>query len=127
VAGKNVGRVWSFRDVTLARRTEEVLREETRVLELLNRTGTALSLKLYLPTLVQAVTDAATLLSGAAFGAFFYKTADDESGALTFCARSGAYREDFVGLLPPRAAPLLGPMLRGESAIRCDDVLTDAR
>jgi signal transduction histidine kinase/ActR/RegA family two-component response regulator/PAS domain-containing protein len=127
VAGKKVGRVWSFRDVRAPRRTEEVLREETRVLELLNRTGTALSSKLDLPSIVQAATDAATELSGAAFGAFFYKTADDESDALTFSARSGARREDVDGFLPPRAASFLGPILRGERAIRCDDVLTDAR
>ena len=51
---------------------EEALREETRILELLNETGKILASKLDLQTLVQAVTDAATQLSGAQFGAFFY-------------------------------------------------------
>ena len=36
---RNVGRVWSFRDITASRRAQEALRDETRILELLNRTG----------------------------------------------------------------------------------------
>ena len=71
---RNIGRVWCFRDITESRRSEEMLRDESRVLELLNRTGTMLSSKLDLQALVQAVTDAATELSGAKFGAFFYNT-----------------------------------------------------
>ena len=64
--------VWSFRDITRRKRAEEALRDETRILELLNQTGTTLASKLDLQALVQAVTDAATQLSGAQFGAFFY-------------------------------------------------------
>ena len=74
IEGRNIGRVWSFRDITERRRSEERLRDESRVLELLNRTGTMLSSTFDLQTLVQAVTDAATELSGAKFGAFFYNT-----------------------------------------------------
>ena len=43
IEGRNIGRVWSFRDITERRRSEERLRDESRVLELLNRTGTMLS------------------------------------------------------------------------------------
>ena len=41
----HVGRVWSFRDITERRRAEEALRDETRMLELLNETGTALAVE----------------------------------------------------------------------------------
>jgi len=38
VEGRKAGRVWSFRDISERRRAEEALRDETRVLELLNKT-----------------------------------------------------------------------------------------
>jgi hypothetical protein len=70
--GKMVGRVWSYSDVTDRRRAEEAAREEARVLDLLNRTGAAISSTLELDALLQKVTDAARELSDAEFGAFFY-------------------------------------------------------
>src|SRR5262249_23659696 len=63
-------------DVTEQRRAEEALRDETRILELLNDTGSAIAAQLDLGTLVQIVTDAATKLCGAKFGAFFYNVID---------------------------------------------------
>jgi len=122
-----VGRVWSFRDITDSRRTEEALRDESRILELLNRTGTTLSAKLDLETLVQAVTDAATELSGAKFGAFFYNTTDTNGDAFMLYTLSGARREDFDGFGQPRATALFGPTFRGEGTIRSEDVLKDSR
>jgi signal transduction histidine kinase/ActR/RegA family two-component response regulator len=126
VDGRNVGRVWSFRDITLNRRAEEALREETRILELLNRTGTLLSSKLDLRGVVQAVTDAATELSGARFGAFFYNVSEDGDSYLLYTL-SGARREDFEQFGQPRATALFGPTFRGEGPIRCADVRADPR
>ena len=54
------------RDVTRLKAAEEALREETRTLELLNETGTLLAGQLELERVLQAVTDAATDVSGAA-------------------------------------------------------------
>jgi GAF domain-containing protein len=51
-------------------RTSEQLEEEARILELLNRAGTAFASSLELEHIVQAVTDAGRELSGAEFGAF---------------------------------------------------------
>jgi signal transduction histidine kinase/ActR/RegA family two-component response regulator/PAS domain-containing protein len=121
------GRVWSFRDITDRRRVEEALREETRVLELLNTTGSAIASQLDLQQLVQAVTDSATQLSGAQFGAFFYNTQDENGDALLLYTLSGAPREAFDKFGHPRATPLFGPTFRGEPVIRCDDVLADPR
>ena len=123
---RNVGRVWSFRDITQNRRTEEALREETRVLELLNRTGTMLSSKLDLHAVVQAVTDAGTELSGARFGAFFYNVSE-HGDADQLYTLSGARREDFERFGQPRATALFGATFRGEGPIRCADVLADPR
>ncbi|MDN2709452.1 ATP-binding protein [Janthinobacterium sp. SUN118] len=59
-------------DVDQVKRAQEALRDETRVLELLNNTGAALAGTLDLPALLQETVDAATHISGARFGAFYY-------------------------------------------------------
>jgi PAS domain S-box-containing protein len=127
VEGREVGRVWSFRDVTARKRTEEALRDETRILEILNQTGAALASELDLQALVQTVTDAATQLTGAQFGAFFYNTTDENGDAYMLYSLSGAPREAFQHFGHPRATALFGPTFRGEAPIRLDDVLTDPR
>jgi len=124
---RNVGRVWSFRDITERRRVEEALREESHVLEVLNRTGSALASQLDLQALVQAATDAATQLSGAKFGAFFYNVSDAKGDSFLLYALSGAPRSAFDKFGQPRATALFGPTFRGEGTVRCDDVLQDPR
>jgi signal transduction histidine kinase/CheY-like chemotaxis protein len=106
---------------------KEALLAETRVLELLNETGRTIASQLELPLLVQAVTDAATQLVGAQFGAFFYNTTDEHGEAFLLFTLSGAPREAFEGFGNPRATALFGPTFRGEPPIRIDDVLTDPR
>ena len=68
------------RDVTRLKVAEEALREETRTLEVLNTTGTLLAGQLELERVLQAVTDAATDVTGAGFGAFFYNAATNDDG-----------------------------------------------
>ena len=79
-------------DVTQRKLAEEKLRDESRILELLNSTGMVLTSNLDLQTLVQAVTDAATELSGAKFGAFFYKVPDENGNSYLLYSLSGAAR-----------------------------------
>lgn len=123
VDGREVGRVWSFRDITARRRTEEALRDETRILEILNRTGATLASELDVQVLLQTVTDAATQLCGAQFGAFFYNSTDGHDDAYRLYALSGAPRGAFVDFGHPLATPLFGPASNGEAPIRLDDVL----
>ncbi|WP_437809511.1 ATP-binding protein [Sorangium sp. So ce1078] len=123
----DVGRVWSLRDITERRRAEEALRDETRILELLNRTGNVIASTLDVQTLLQSITDAATQLSGAEFGAFFYNMRDTTGDAFQLYTLSGAPREAFERFGLPRATPLFGPTFRGEGSIRSDDILLDAR
>ncbi|MGV3569720.1 MAG: ATP-binding protein [Ramlibacter sp.] len=103
------------------------LREEARLLEILNRTGAALAGELDLQVLLQRVTDAATELTGARFGAFFYNGVDARGDALLLYTLSGAAREEFESLGHPRPTALFGPTFRGEPPIRIDDVMVDAR
>ena len=114
-------------DITARKEVEAALREETRILELLNETGTLLASNLNLQALVQAVTDAATNLSGAEFGAFFHNTSGGSGDAYVLYTLSGAPREAFDRFGHPRATALFGPTFRGESPIRIHDVLQDSR
>jgi PAS domain S-box-containing protein len=114
-------------DITERKQAEQALREDARILEFLNKTGATLASKLELQEIVQAVTDAATQISGAQFGAFFYNQTDADGDVLTLYTLSGAPREAFEKFGHPRATALFGPTFRGEDPIRCDDVLQDPR
>jgi PAS domain S-box-containing protein len=114
-------------DVDQVRRIRHALEEETRTLELLNRSGAALSSNLDLQALLQSVTDSATQLSGAQFGAFFYNIVDANGEAFQLYTLSGAPREAFEKFGHPRATPVFGPTFRGEGVIRSDDITRDPR
>ena len=127
VEGRKAGRVFSFRDISERLRAERALLDETRALELLNRTGTLLAAELDLRSLLQAVTDAATQVTGATLGAFFYNVHDAAGDSYGLYTLSGAPREAFEKFGQPRATLLFEPTFRGERAMRIDDVLQDPR
>ena len=114
-------------DVDQVRRVQEALRDETRILELLNSIGHTLSSNLDLNTLVQTLTDGATQIVGAAFGAFFYNVVDDNGETLTLYTLSGLPPTAFAGFAMPRNTALFNPTYRGQAVVRCDDVTRDAR
>lgn len=113
-------------DVDHVRRIRQALEDETRVLDLLNRTGQALGSTLELEALLQTITDAATELSGAQFGAFFYNVVEERGEGFRLVTLSGLPRSAFP-FDQPRATALFGPTFRGEAVIRCDDVTRDSR
>jgi GAF domain-containing protein len=96
--------------------------EHARMLETLQHVGHALAGELNLERIIQTVTDAATQLSGAEFGAFFYNVAGDDGEAYMLYALSGAPAEAFAGFPMPRATAVFGPTFRGEGIVRVDDV-----
>ncbi|MDB6055857.1 MAG: two-component hybrid sensor and regulator, partial [Verrucomicrobiales bacterium] len=114
-------------DVDEVRRAQQALTEETRVLELLNDTGKAIASQLDLRKVVQTVTDSATALTGAKFGAFFYNVLNEQGESFLLFTLSGAPREAFEKFGNPRATALFGPTFRGEPAIRSADVTKDPR
>jgi PAS domain S-box-containing protein len=114
-------------DIGARKREETALQDEARILELLNKTGQTLGSTLDLRALLQTITDAATALTGAQFGAFFYNMGDASGDAFHLYTLSGAPREAFERFGVPRATALFGPTFRGEALIRCDDVLQDPR
>src|SRR2546422_100687 len=81
-----------------------------------------LSAELNLDKLAQGVTDAATELSGAQLGAFFYNVDDERGERYTLYALSGALRGASSRIPMPRNPELFGAAFRGETAVRADDV-----
>ena len=126
-AGRPQQFIGVIEDITLRKRTEDALREETRILERLNETGRALASQLDLQATIQGVTDAATELSGARFGAFFYNPTEDPGDTFLLYTASGAPREAFVHFGDPSSDDLLAATFRGEGPLRFDDVLAGRR
>jgi len=123
-----------LRDVTArhmdAERTLHLLadlQEERETLDTVNRLGRVISAELDLQKLVQAATDAATELTGAQFGAFFYNITNDQGESYLLYTVSGVPRETFSRFPMPRNTPIFGPTFRGEGTIRLDDVTKDSR
>jgi serine phosphatase RsbU (regulator of sigma subunit)/anti-sigma regulatory factor (Ser/Thr protein kinase)/PAS domain-containing protein len=106
---------------------EQRLKEEMRIASSLYEVGTLLAADLDGDRVVQAVTDRATELTGAAFGAFFYNVEDVERGAYMLYTLSGAPVEAFSKFDLPRATPIFEPTFKGEGVVRVDDVTQDPR
>ena len=108
-------------------RAERLLEEAHRVNATLNRIGRLLNAELDLAKLVQTLTNEATALCHAEFGAFFYNVIDDKGESYTLYALAGVPREAFAKFPMPRNTAILGPTFRGEGVVRLDDVTKDAR
>jgi PAS domain S-box-containing protein len=122
-----VGRVWSYRDITDRRRTEEALRDERHVLEILNLTGTAIASTLDLATLIQTVTDATSTLSSAELGVCFYNSDGNSGDDYCLCASAGLLHENAHNINRALSQPLFGSPAKGRETIRCDDAIKDSR
>jgi signal transduction histidine kinase len=121
--------------IVAARRRAEQERDRARAdaeaaraeLEALNRVGTVLAQELDFERIVQTVTDAATTLTGAQFGAFFYNVVDNQGEKLTLYTLSGAPREAFENFGHPRPTPVFAPTFYGTGIVRSDDITKDPR
>jgi signal transduction histidine kinase/CheY-like chemotaxis protein len=100
------------------------LRDES---ETVRRIGATLAGELDLQRLVQTVTDAATELTGAEFGAFFYNVIDAQGEAYLLYTLSGVPREAFESFPMPRNTKVFEPTFSGRGVVRLDDVTQDPR
>ena len=113
-------------DVTDERLAESALREESRILETLNKTGAALAAQLDVDGIVRNVTDAGVELTAAQFGAFFYNVTNAAGDSYMLFTLSGAEPSQFdFGM--PRATAVFHPTFAGEGIIRSDDITADPR
>src|SRR6185503_12390582 len=110
-----------------ARRLHGELELERSALERLNAVGRTISAELDHRKLAQVVVDAATELTGAQVGAFFYSVTDDRIESYTVYAVSGLPREAFANLALPRNNAILAPAFLGQGSVRLADVTQDPR
>ena len=118
-SGQIVGASKIARDITDRRRAEEERtsllapeQEARRTAELLNRVGSRLAAQLELEKLLQEVTDIATALVGAEFGAFFQNVIDQEGESCRLHSVSGMPRETVTEASMLRNMDLLSAVFR---------------
>ncbi|MCU1339187.1 MAG: putative histidine kinase, classic [Bryobacterales bacterium] len=133
-AGEIVGASKIARDISDRRRAEQERallhsreQEARRTAELLNRVAPRLAAQLDIEKLVQEVTDIATTLVGAEFGAFFHNVTNEKGESYMLYSLSGVPREAFASFPMPRNTDLFGATFRGEAVFRCEDVTQDPR
>jgi PAS domain S-box-containing protein len=125
--GTIIGASKIARDIT--EREHSIRREQQalRTAELLNQVGLTLASELDVQKLAQKVTDIATQLVRAEFGALFHNLINDAGESYTLYTLSGAPREAFAGFPLPRNTAVFGPTFRGEGIVRSDDITRDPR
>ena len=114
-------------DVTERKAAEQALRAQTNRLAALNRIARTISREFDLERIVQTVTDSATELSGAQFGAFFYNVKSERGESYQLFSLSGAPREAFEKFGIPRNTAMFEPTFRGTGVVRSDDIRRDPR
>jgi PAS domain S-box-containing protein len=127
-SGTIVGASKIARDITERTRLAAAAREHAAVTQKLAEVGALVASTLDRDRILQKVTDAATELTHAEFGAFFYNVHEKGTGdAYTLYTLSGAPKEAFDSFPHPRATALFRPTFRGEGNVRLDDVTQDPR
>lgn len=125
--GKIIGASKIVRDISDRRRVERELREQSEIIETVNRVGQLLAAELDLEKLVQAATDAATEISGASFGAFFYNVIKENNESYMLYTLSGVPRSSFANFPMPRNTAIFAPTFEGTGTVILDDVTKDPR
>lgn len=117
--------VVAHENITERKITELNLRAKNEIIETVNNAGQLLNAELDQQRLVQSITDAATKLAGAEFGAFFYNVTNEDGEIYSLYTLSGAPLEAFSGFPMPRNTAIFGPTFRGESIVRSNDITKD--
>jgi signal transduction histidine kinase/ActR/RegA family two-component response regulator len=129
--GAIVGAATLARDVTGTRAAEaervRLIEENAAVTAALNNVGALVASDLNRDSVVQAVTDIATTLTTAEFGAFFYNVINDAGEAYTLYTLSGVPRAAFAGFPMPRNTQVFAPTFTGTGVVRSPDITRDPR
>ncbi|HSI68690.1 MAG TPA: PAS domain S-box protein, partial [Gillisia sp.] len=120
--GNVIGASKVARDITSHVQAQEILAKYTRSLEVLNTVGKSITENLDLKGILQRVTDVTTNLTGAAFGAFFYNTVDEEGKGFRLFTLSGLPKSAAEGLGMPRHTEMFLPTFVDKKVVRLDDI-----
>jgi PAS domain S-box-containing protein len=130
-SGAIVGASKIARDVSIVRAAEaerlRLLEENAAVTAALNDVGAIVASDLDRDKVVQGVTDAATELTTAEFGAFFYNVVNESGEAYTLYTISGVPREAFSKFPTPRNTEVFEPTFKGTGVVRSGDITKDRR
>ncbi|MBA3396466.1 MAG: GAF domain-containing protein [Deltaproteobacteria bacterium] len=127
LAKRTAAAVVNARLYQAAKTTTRELDGERETLARLNDAGRTISAELDQQVLVQGVTDVATQITKAQFGAFFYTVTNDQGDSTMLYAVSGVPREAFAKFALPRNTQLIAPTFSGKTIVRLDDVTKDPR
>ncbi|HEX2630449.1 MAG TPA: PAS domain S-box protein, partial [Chitinophagaceae bacterium] len=115
------------RDITRQKQAEELVKQYTKRLELLDAVGKTIVSQLDVESILQKVTDTTTFLSGAAFGAFFYNKNDSKGESYMLYTLSGASKEDFEKFGMPRNTDVFDITFSGKGTFLSPDITKDPR
>ena len=118
LTGRVIGASKIVRDIT-DRKQADAERQK------LHEVGSIVSATLDRTTILQTVTDIATDLTEAQFGAFFYNIANEQGESFQLYTISGMPREAFSKLAMPRNSEVFGPT--GTAVVRSADITADPR
>lgn len=124
--GTVLGMLGFVQDITSRKTTEETLREQADALLILNEVGRLISGELTLQKIVQAVTNAATGLTRADFGAFFYNILNDKGEVQTLFTLTGIPYDLFAKVPTSKLSERFIPTFKA-GVIRIPDVKFDRR
>ena len=125
--GKPLGMLGFVQDITGRKVTEDTLRQQADALRTINEVGRVISAELNLRKMVQAVTDAATGLTGAEFGTFFYNVLNERSEVQTLFTAAGVPAELFADFQTSAASEQFIATLKNHGVLRIADVKHDPR
>ncbi|MEP6611713.1 MAG: PAS domain S-box protein [Mucilaginibacter sp.] len=126
-SGVIIGASKIARNISRQKTAEENLQRYASDLETLNRVNEMVSQHLNVQEILQQVTDVTTLVTGAAFGAFFYNKLDERGESYMLYTLSGAPKEAFEKFGMPRNTDVFAATFNGEATVRVDDITKDPR
>jgi PAS domain S-box-containing protein len=118
LTGRVIGASKIVRDIS-DRKQADVERQK------LHEVGSIVSATLDRSTILQTVTDIATDLTEAQFGAFYYNIANEQGESFQLYTISGMPREAFAKFAMPRNSEVFGPT--GTAVVRSADITADPR
>lgn len=123
--GTIIGASKIARDISERKRAQEALAEQVEIIDTVNRLVQSLAGELDIQKLVQAVTDAATDVSGAQYGAFFYNVQNERGEIETLYRTAELPHEAFADLALQGNTEILGPKFKSEGTVRLANVKND--